>query len=221
MRSLVEFIKGIIKLAIVACIVYLSLMSDIQDMLIYPQFDIGQIIYKIQQVVNHIMLYVCIFLAIIAVADYSYQRFEYIKSLRMTKEEVKEEFKQAEGSPEIKKKLKSIRLERAQNRMMLDVPDAEVVITNPTHYSIALQYKPKEMNAPILVAKGVDHIALKIREIANDNEVPLIENKPLARALYDNVEIGDEVPTEHYETIAEIISYVYKLKGKKIWQAAG
>jgi flagellar biosynthetic protein FlhB len=216
MKALVEFIKGIIKISIVAVILYYAIMGDIKNMLSYIGFSPMMIVEKIYSIINHLMLYVCMFLFVIAVLDYTYQKFEYIKSLKMTKQEVKEEYKDTEGSPEIKQKLRQLRAEKAKNMMIAAVPKADVVVTNPTHYSIALQYESDKMSAPRIVAKGQDNIALKIREIAKEHDIPLVENKPLARALFDNVEVGDEVPVEHYEAVAAIISYVYKLKGKKI-----
>ena len=130
----------------------------------------------------------------------------------MSKHDIKEEFKQTEGSPEIKAKLRELRAKRAGKRMMADVPTADVIVTNPTHYSVALKYDSAKAEAPLLVAKGKDLIALKIREIAKENNVPIVENPPLARALFNSVEIGNEIPLEHYNAVAEVIRYVYKLK---------
>jgi flagellar biosynthetic protein FlhB len=151
----------------------------------------------------------------IALADYAYQRYEFMKKMRMTREEVKEEHKQTDGNPEIKAKLKSIRRERAKQMLAKTVPTADVVITNPTHYSVALKYDEEAMSAPIVVAKGVDNIALRIREIAGENDIPLVENPPLARALYAAVDVEEEIPFEHYKAVAEVISYVMKMKHKK------
>ena len=132
----------------------------------------------------------------------------------MSRQEIKDEYKQSEGDPQIKGKLRQLRMERARQRMMQAVPTADVIITNPTHYSIALKYNPDESPAPIVIAKGVDDIALRIREVAKENDITLYEDRPLARALYDAVEIGDMIPTEHFQAVAKIISYVFKLKGK-------
>jgi flagellar biosynthetic protein FlhB len=215
MKSLVEFIKGIIKISIVAVILYFAIMANTKHLLSYIHFSPMMIVEKIYSIINNLLLYVCMFLFVIAVIDYTYQRFEHMKSLRMTKQEIKEEYKDTEGSPEIKQKLRQLRAEKAKNRMVADVPKADVVVTNPTHYSIALKYDSDKMSAPKVVAKGQDNIALKIREIAKEHDIPLVENKPLARALFDNVDVGEEVPVEHYEAVAAVISYVYKLKGKK------
>jgi flagellar biosynthetic protein FlhB len=139
---------------------------------------------------------------------------QHQKQLRMTKQEIKDEFKQAEGDPHIKGRLRQIRMDRARQRMMQAVPEADVVVTNPTHFAIALSYKPEDMEAPIVVAKGQDEIARKIREVAEENDITIVENKPLAQALFKTVEIGQDVPTEHYKAVAEIISYVWRIKGR-------
>jgi flagellar biosynthetic protein FlhB len=132
----------------------------------------------------------------------------------MTKQEVKDEHKTTEGDPTAKQRLRKVRLERAQRRMMQAVPEADVVITNPTHFAVAMKYNPEEMSAPVVVAKGQDLIAFKIREIAEENDITIVENKPLAQALYFGVDIDEEVPEEHYKAVAEIISYVWNLKGR-------
>lgn len=213
-KSLIEFIKSFFKILIMAFISYKIIMADISLFKIYHQYESIFILKKVYEIINHLMIYVCIFLFFTAVVDYFYQRFEYIKSLKMTKQEMKEEFKNTEGNPEIKQKIRSIRIERVKNQIAANVPKADVIITNPTHYSIALQYDAQKMSAPIIIAKGVDNIALKIREIAKEHDIPLIENKPLARSLYE-IEINNPIPVEHYDTVAEIITYVYKLKKKK------
>jgi flagellar biosynthetic protein FlhB len=134
----------------------------------------------------------------------------------MTKQEVKDEFKQQEGDPQIKMRLRNIRVEKARKRMMAKVPKADVVVTNPTHYAVALQYDNDEMAAPVVVAKGINLIAERIRKLAEEHKIPLVSNPPLARALYDTVELDQEIPTQHYRAVAQIISYVYKLKKKKM-----
>jgi flagellar biosynthetic protein FlhB len=153
-------------------------------------------------------------LAGLAIFDYGYQYFDFRKSMRMSKQEQKEEYKQTEGDPHIKAKLRQIRMERARKRMMTAVPEASVVITNPTHFAVALKYEMGAAGAPKLVAKGADLVAARIRELAKANDVPLVENPPLARALYASVDLNQEIPPEHYKAVAEIISYVFRLKGK-------
>ena len=161
-----------------------------------------------------LMAGVLVVLFILAVIDVLYQRMEHMKKMRMSRKEIKDEQRQTDGDPHVKAKLRQLRMQKAQQRMIQSVPEATVVITNPTHYAIALKYDGDTMDAPVCVAKGVDEIAAKIREVAKENDVELVENKPLARALYDVVEIDDPIPTEHFQAVAEIISYVYRLKGK-------
>lgn len=214
MRSLVEFGKGILKLGLVG-IVGLAVL--------YPYFDkfehfIGlpmpMLLEEIKILVMRLLIAVVVVLFAIAVADLLYQRLEHYKKMRMTKQELRDEYKQAEGDPQVKAKLRQLRAERARKRMMQNVPKADVVITNPTHFSIALQYDSETMEAPLCLAKGVDDIALRIREVAKEHDIVLFENAPLARALYDTVEIDDTIPPEHYKAVAEVISYVYKMRGQ-------
>ena len=149
----------------------------------------------------------------IAGLDYLYQRYLFMKQMKMSKQDVKDEHKQSEGDPQVKARIRKLRAERAQRRMMAAVPEADVVITNPTHYAVALMYKMEEMTAPKLVAKGVDSLAFRIRQVAEENDVPLVENPPLAWALYSAVELDEEIPPEHYKAVAEVIGYVLRLRG--------
>jgi flagellar biosynthetic protein FlhB len=150
----------------------------------------------------------------ISALDYSYQKAKSIKQMKMSKQEIKDENKQSEGDPQVKARIRQIRSERAQQRMMASVPDADVIVTNPTHYAIALKYKMQEMQAPILVAKGVDEVAARIRKCGEENDIPIVENPPLARALFASVEIDEEVPAEHYMAVAEVIGYVMRMRGE-------
>jgi flagellar biosynthetic protein FlhB len=152
--------------------------------------------------------------AIIAIGDFGWQRFSWYQRQKMTKQEMKDEFKNSEGNPEIKAKLRQIRASRVRKRMMAAVPKATVIITNPTHFAVALQYEPG-MAAPLCLAKGVDTMALKIREVAGEHRVPIVENPPLARALHATVRIDEEIPVEHYQAVAEVIGYVLRLKGRR------
>ena len=161
-----------------------------------------------------VLFLIVLVMAILAAADLAYQKYEHKEKLKMTKQEVKDEHKEAEGDPKIKSRIRALRLERHRQRMMAAVPSASVVITNPTHYAIALKYDMDDMHAPILVAKGVDYLARRIRQIAEDNDVPLVENPPLARALYAAVEVDQEIPPEHYKAVAEVIGYVMQMKGE-------
>ena len=153
-------------------------------------------------------------MSVIAGADYLFQRYKHNQKLRMSRQEIKDEMRQSEGDPMVKARLRQLRQERARQRMMAAVPGADVVVTNPTHFAVALRYEGEVMSAPVVVAKGVDFIAQKIREVAKENDVPIVENRPLARALYDTVDIDQEVPPDHYKAVAEVIGYVMRLRGK-------
>jgi flagellar biosynthetic protein FlhB len=151
---------------------------------------------------------------VIAFADLFYQRHKFHEEIKMTKQEVKDEYKNSEGDPQIKGKIRSKMREVSQRRMMQDVPKADVVITNPTHFAVAIRYNPDEAPAPVVLAKGADYLALKIKEIAKENKVEIVENKPLARMLYANVDIGQQIPPELYQAVAEVLAMVYKMQGK-------
>ena len=164
--------------------------------------------------ITRLLIGLLVVIFIIAVLDLLYQRFEHMKKMRMTKQELKDEYRQSEGDPHVKAKLRQLRQEKARARMMQAVPTADVVITNPTHYSVALKYDPDKNDAPIVVAKGVDDLAMRIREVARENDVIILPNPPLARVLFDTVELDEAVPPDQYKAVAEIISYVFRLKGK-------
>jgi len=153
---------------------------------------------------------------VVAVADYSFQRWQYEKDLRMTKQEVKEEHKETEGDPLVKSRIRSLQMQAARKRMMRAVPDADVVVTNPTHLAVAIQYDPTKMNAPVVVAKGAGLVAERIRNIAGEHHIPVVENKELARNLYKAIEVGETIGSEFYKGVAELLAYVYKLKRKTI-----
>jgi len=213
--SLVELAKSLGKFVLIGTIVFYTLYpvaEQMKFMVGWPLMD--EMAYMHAQAVHLIIMLLLVF-TVIAVADLVYQRLHYQKSLRMTKQEVKDEFKQQEGDPVIKARLRQIRMEKARKRMMAQVPKADVIVTNPTHYAVAMQYDNKKMSAPRVLAKGIDQVAERIRAVADEHKIPLVSNPPLARTLYDTVEIDQEIPTQHYRAVAEIISYVYKLKKKK------
>jgi flagellar biosynthetic protein FlhB len=216
LKSLVEFAKGLLKLAIVGTIVYLLSIPEVDRVEILMQMDIAATVEETRTVLLRMFSGVVAVMAVIASLDYLYQRHEYMKQMRMSKQEIKDEHKQSEGDPMIKGRLRQIRAERARTRMMAAVPTADVVVTNPTHFAVALKYDIDSMGAPRVVAKGVDEVAFRIREVANDNDVPIVENPPLARALFSTAEIDEEVPPEQYKAVAEVISYVFKLKGRPL-----
>lgn len=214
LRSVMELVKGILKMAVIAAVglILLNPFFDVIDSTV--GMSTKDMLLELKGLVFRLMTGILFVMFVVAMIDLIYQRFEHYKKMRMTKQELKDEYKQSEGDPHVKAKLRQLRQEKARARMMQSVPSADVVITNPTHYAIALKYDPDEMAAPVVVAKGVDNIAAKIREIATENDVVMVENKPLARALYDTVDLDDPVPAEHYQAVAEVISYVFRLKGK-------
>jgi flagellar biosynthetic protein FlhB len=214
LRAVLEFLKGVAKFAVVMTIVGALLrpeMGRLEMLISSPPAALSADIYRL---LIKITVGALVLVVLLALLDYSYQRFSFLRSMRMSKQEVKEEHKQSEGDPMVKARLRQIRMERTRKRMMAAVPGASVVVTNPTHYAVALKYELGAKGAPKVVAKGADLIAQKIREIAEENDVPLVENPPLARALYANVEIDHEIPPEHYRAVAEIVNYVFRLKGK-------
>lgn len=212
LSQVVELVKGIVKIAVVGTVAGLIMLPVFTHFSIFAGVPVGALLDSTYYFALKVMAAVLFVMAIIALADTLYQRYEYTKKLRMTKQEVKDEMKQAEGDPMIKQRLRRLRVERARRRMMQNVPRADVVITNPTHYAVALAYDTETMEAPQVVAKGHDNVALRIRDLAFEHEVPVVENPPLARALHAAYDIDDMIQPEHYQAVAEIISYVYKLK---------
>lgn len=214
MRSIMEFVKGILKIGIIGAIGTILLLPFYGSVDHMVGLSVPAMMDEMAALILRLMTGILVVLLVVAVIDLVYQRYEHHKKMRMTKQELKDEYKQTEGDPHVRAKLRQLRQEKASARMMQAVPSADVIITNPTHYSLALKYDPEEMNAPVLVAKGVDDLAMRIREVAKESEVPLYENKPLARALFDTVEVDQPIPEEHYKAVAEVISYIFKLKGK-------
>jgi len=214
MRSLAEFSKTLAKLAVVVALAAMLMRPELAGMTVLSGAEAGVALSEIVRLAGRLGLGVFIALTIIAVVDYGYQRLSFMRSMRMSKQEVKEEHKQSEGDPMIRARLRQIRMDRARKRMMAAVPTASVVVTNPTHYAVALKYEMGTEGAPKVVAKGADHLAQRIREVAQENKVPIVENPPLARALYGGVELDQEIPPEHYRAVAEIIGYVLRLQGK-------
>ena len=212
MKQLVEFGKGLLKTAIVASVAYSYVWPELSKIELLTGLDPIGMTQELFHLLLHLMIGVLLAIAGIALLDYFYQKWSTLRGLKMTKQEVKDEHKNADGDPHIKGRMKQIRMSRARKRMMASVPKASVIITNPTHYAVALQYEMGTAGAPKVVAKGVDFLAKKIRELAAEHDVPIVENPPVARALYATVEIDEEIPPEHYKAVAEIIGYVMKLK---------
>lgn len=214
MRSIVETIKNIIKLTIIITIAYITLKKEFGTMLTLSDASVLSIWTYALAVSYKVILRIALAMIIIAVLDYAYQRFEHEKQLKMTHQEVKEERKQLEGDPQVKSRIRSLQREMARRRMMEQVPKATVVVTNPTHLAIALRYAPEENDAPIVVAKGKDLIAQRIKKLAKESNVPVVEDKPLARSMYDKVEVGFPIPVEFFTAVAEVMAYVYRLKNR-------
>jgi flagellar biosynthetic protein FlhB len=216
LRSLSEFLKGLLKLAIVGGVAFFILMPTIGDLQRLIGLEAGQLLATIRQLADRMLIAVFSAMLVITILDVVYQRFEHIKKLRMSRQELKDEQRESEGDPLVKGRLRQLRMERARKRMMAEVPKADVVVTNPTHYAVALKYDQTEMASPRVVAKGIDRVAQKIREVAAEADVPVVENPPLARGLYAAVEIDQEIPPEFYKAVAEVIGYIYKLKRKRL-----
>ncbi len=223
MRSVMELVKGVIKITVVGLVATYAIMPQMEKLRLLPNEEMPAIIAFLAEMAKRMIIGMVSIVFLIAIFDYLYQRREFMKKMRMSKQELKDEYKQQEGDPHIKQKIKALRRERAKKRMMAAVPKADVIITNPTHYAVALQYNPDNMEAPIVLAKGTDKVAQRIRKVAQEHKITIMRNPPLARSLYDNVEIDDPIPYKYYQAVAEIIGYVYKLKGKvmKDKKAAG
>lgn len=216
LKSLVEGIKAIFKFSLVASVIYFVLRGEYQvlpKLMFFQPIEIfayiGTLIFKSMLAIGGLMV-------VLALVDYLFQRFDLEKQMRMTKQEVKEEVKSREGDPLIKARIRKIQKEMSNRRMMEDVPKADVIITNPTHLAIALKYDPAKYAAPVILAKGADHMAAKIRELARDHEIPIVENKPLARTIFKTLDVGQVIPRELFEAVAEVLAYVFKLKRKKV-----
>ncbi len=212
--QLFDLPKQILKMAVVGAVVVWMSWPHLSEYSNLAQLSIAGILEYLRDRVYSLVLAVFLIATVVTAADYWFQHWRYAQKMRMTRQEVRDEHKQSEGDPMIKGRLRSMRMKRARQRMMQAVPKADVVVTNPTHYAVALKYDMDSMAAPVLVAKGVDLVAKRIRDVAEENEVPVVENPPLARALYATVELDEEIPPEHYKTVAEVIGYVMRLKGK-------
>lgn len=214
LKSIIEFVKGLAKISIISIIIYIILkpyFPGIEHSIGLPP---SVFLDELHTLVIKVLVASISVLVVVAIGDVFYQRFDFAKRQRMTKQEVKDEFKQTEGDPYIRSRLKQLRMEKARQRMMANVPKADVIITNPTHYAIALSYNPEEMDAPVLLAKGVDEVAMRIREAATEHKIMIVENPPLARSLYAEVEIDQQIPPEFFKAVAEVISYVFQKQGK-------
>lgn len=212
MRGLVELLKSLLKIIILGIVIYGALQNALPVMPRLMDMSLPQAISAVGAVIMDIVKRAALIMAFVAGFDYLYQWWEYEKNLRMSKQEIKEEYKQTEGDPQVKGKIREKQNMMARRRMMQNVPNADVVIRNPTHYAVALRYDPEIHRAPVVVAKGQDSLALRIVEVAQKNNVAITENKPLARGLYENVELDREIPDRFYKPVAEVLAFVYNLK---------
>ncbi|AOM83171.1 flagellar biosynthesis protein FlhB [Salisediminibacterium beveridgei] len=213
-RALVEFLKSMMKIVLVGGVTGIVIWIYMDELLRIGLYDVEDGAVLIGTLIVFMGLAVGFLLVFLAILDYMYQKYDFEKNIRMSKQDVKDEYKKTEGDPLIKSKIKEKQRQMAMSRMMQEVPKADVVITNPTHYAIALKYDENAMEAPVIVAKGVDYVALKLINIAKNNEVLTVENRPLARSLYAEAEIGDQVPEDLFKAVAEVLAYVYRIQKK-------
>ena len=216
LRSFMELAKSVLKLTVIGSVAYFAVRGELDELLRLSNVEAEQIFLFTLKGFFKIFIWVLLVMIVVAVVDYSYQKWQYEKDLKMTKQEVKEERKETEGDPQVKSRIRSIQLQVARKRMMSAVPDADVVVTNPTHLAVAIQYDPLKMSSPIVVAKGAGLVAGRIREIAGEHHIPVVENKELARNLYKAIEVGESIGTDFYKGVAELLAYVYKLKRKTV-----
>jgi len=210
--SLFELLKSFLKIGLIIYIAYTSIRGEADNLFILYEIPLVQAVLLVGNVILDAGLKISIAYLVIGIADYIYQKHKFNEDMKMTKQEVKDEYKNTEGNPEIKGRQRQRMREVSQRRMMQDVPKADVVITNPTHYAVAIQYDAEKAKAPVVLAKGEDYLAQKIKEVAKENHVEIVENKPLARMLYANVDIGQEIPPELYQAVAEVLAMVYNMK---------
>ena len=213
-EAIVELVKSILKIGLIVYVVYSYLKDKYETIFLLYDISLKQAIGLIGELVTELGIRVSLVYLIVGFLDYIYQKLKFKEDMKMTKQEIKDEYKDQEGDPQIKGKQKQRMREAAQRRMMQKLPEADVVITNPTHYAVAIKYDPDEYEAPMVLAKGENYLAQKIKEAAKEHHIEIVENKPLARMLYANVEVGELVPPELYQAVAEVLAFVYHLQGK-------
>lgn len=213
-QALMELLKSIIKIGIVIYIAYTTLRGTLEDFYILYDLELMQAIMWMGETVINLGIRISAVYLVFSLADMAYEKWKFNDEMKMTKQEVKDEYKNAEGDPQVKNKIRRKMMEVSQRRMMQELPKADVIITNPTHLSVALKYDTEVSDAPIVIAKGEDYLAMKIREVAREHNIQIVENKPLARMLYHNVEVGSAIPPELYQAVAEILAMVYHAQGK-------
>lgn len=217
-QALVNFAKGLVKIGVVSLAIFLVMWPERDRLDTLMTVDLSVLLQVVLEMSLRIFAVVLAIVTVVALGDYLYTRFKWWERQKMTVKEVRDEYKQMEGDPHIKARMRQIRAEKSRQRMMAAVPEATVVVTNPTHYAVALKYD-SGMPAPVCVAKGHDAVALRIREKAKEHQVPIVENPPLARALYASVEIDETIPTEHFKAVAQVIGYVLRLRQRGAWAA--
>lgn len=211
-KKLLEALKLTLKLIIIIGVMFLLFSLTYQDFLRMMQQETVGTLDSIISLIIYFVLTILFIIVIFAIIDFYFTKFYYIKSLKMSKQEIKDEYKNMEGDPQVKGRIRRIQMQMAQKRMMSSVPEADVIITNPTHYAVALAYDNSKNKAPMVLAKGIDFIALRIKEVARQNDIPIIENPSLARSLFEQIEVDNEIPSDFYKAMAEVFSYVYELK---------
>jgi len=215
-RSMVELVRDVIKVILIGIVGYISIKSQMDSFYTLSDKSVGLFAGQLSLHALRVALQIGVVMLILALLDYAYQKYDFEKNIRMSKQEIKEEMKDYEGSPQTKARVRRIQREMSNQRMMKEIPNADVVITNPTHIAIALKYDQNKMDAPTVVAKGERLLAEKIKELAKEAGVPIVENKPLARGLFNMCEIGSYVPAQLFRAVAEVLAYVYRLKSKKV-----
>ena len=214
LRSWVELVKSIAKILIVGGVAYLTVKNEIEKMPFLMNMDIIEILSFIGISTLKICLFACLVLSLLAILDYVYQKYQHEKDIKMTKQEIKEETKQSEGDPKVKQRIRRTQIEMLRIRMLNTIPEATVVITNPTHFAVAVKFELNKMPAPLVIAKGAGVLAARIKELAKENHIPIVENKPLAQLLFKTVDIGSYIPVELYQAVAEILAYIYRIQNQ-------
>ncbi|RYL95328.1 flagellar biosynthesis protein FlhB [Sporolactobacillus sp. THM7-4] len=214
LRAIIELLKSILKIAVIGTVAFSMIWINRSAVIQSVNQSIGGGLQTMARIVLNMGMAASLALIALSLIDYIYQKYDYEKNIRMSRQDIKDEFKNMEGDPQIKSRIKQRQKQMAMRRMMQELPKADVVITNPTHFAVALQYDSKKMTAPVVIAKGADYLALKIREIARKHGIVIVEKKPLARALYHQLDIGDSVPEDFFKAVAELLAYVYRIKGK-------
>ncbi|RYM07168.1 flagellar biosynthesis protein FlhB [Sporolactobacillus sp. THM7-7] len=214
LRAVVELLKSILKIAIIGIVTFAVIWLNRVPVLESAAKPVADSARTMGKIVLDMGMAASLALIVLALLDYLYQKYDYEKKMRMSRQEIKDEFKNIEGDPQIKSRIRERQKQMAMRRMMQEVPKADVVITNPTHFAVALQYKAETMTAPVVIAKGADFLALRIKEAARKNDIVIVERKPLARALYRRLDVGDSIPEDFFKAVAEILAYVYRIKGK-------